>query len=194
MLYLRTVINENQIYIVVDIETDGPVAGLYSMLSIGAVAVTKDGELGSFYKKLLPLEDATQDPRTMAWWDTQPVAWREVTSNAEPADKVVNAFIEWVNGFNKQPVFVAHPVAFDYAAVSWYLWKFAKCNPFTNELGAPAGLDLQSYIAGKYGFNLDNSSRRNLPMWMKSGMPEHSHNALDDARGFGVILRNILNK
>ncbi len=59
--------NDNQIYVVVDIEADGPVAGLYSMLSIGAVATTKDEETSSFYRTILPLEGAAQEPSTMEW-------------------------------------------------------------------------------------------------------------------------------
>ena len=190
----QIMINEDQIYVVVDIETDGPVAGLYSMLSIGAIATTQEGGGSSFYRKLVPLEEAEQEPSTMAWWKTQPEAWKEVTTNVEPADTVMREFSKWVKDLGKRPVFVAHPIAFDYAVVSWYLWKFTNDNPFTDEYGAPITLDLTSFIAGKYGVTLDKATRKNLPDWMKAGMPEHSHNALEDAKGFGVILRNILNQ
>lgn len=85
-------LEDNQIYIVVDIEINGMVAGEHSILSIGAVASTKDTEVDSFYKKLLPLEDLTTDPETMAWWKTQPEAWQEATTDAEPAADVIAAF------------------------------------------------------------------------------------------------------
>jgi DNA polymerase III alpha subunit (gram-positive type) len=187
-------IEDDQIYVVVDIETDGPVAGLYSMLSLGAVATTKEEEVSSFYRKTLPLEGAAQEPSTMEWWKTQPEAWREVTTDAQPAVVVMNEFCEWVEGLGKKPVFVAHPVAFDYAVVSWYLWKFVNKDPFTNEKGASRTLDITSFIAGKYNRNLENSKRTRLPESLTKGMPEHSHNALDDARGFAVVLRNVLNE
>jgi len=32
-----------------------------------------------------------------------------------------------------------------------------------------------------------------IPEWMKQGMPEHSHNFLEDAKGYATTLRNILN-
>jgi DNA polymerase III alpha subunit (gram-positive type) len=185
---------EKQIYIVVDIEADGPVAGLYSMLSIGAVATTSEKEIARFYRKLLPLEGASQKPSTMDWWATQPEAWKEVTEGAEPAEGVIKDVCDWVESFNKKPVFVAHPIGFDYSMVTWYLWKFAQKNPFTDEEGGSITLDLSSFIAGKYRLDLDSANRRKLPEWMKEGMPEHSHNALDDAVGYGVILRNVLNK
>lgn len=187
-------IDDDQIYVVVDIEADGPVPGLYSMLSIGAVATTDANELDSFYKKIEPIPDAFQDPETMAWWRAQPEAWAEVTHEAIPAVEVMNEFIDWLESLGKKPLFVAHPVALDYTFVSWYLWKFTNNNPFTDEGGAPIGLDLSSFISGKFSLSYKKSKRKGLASWMKVGMPEHSHNALDDARGFGVILRNVLNK
>ena len=185
-------IDDDQIYVVVDIEADGPVPGLYSMLSFGAVAMTKDGEQGTFYKKVTALPGAVQHPATMQWWETQPVAWQEATTNAEDPSLVMDEFCNWLSDLGKNPVFVAHPVAFDYAFISWYLWKFAGKNPFVNEKGASITLDLTSYISGKYSQSLTKSMRSNLAEWMKNGMPEHSHNALDDAKGFAVILINIL--
>jgi DNA polymerase III alpha subunit (gram-positive type) len=183
-----------QLYVVVDIETDGPVAGLYSMLSIGAIATTKNEEVASFYRTLQPLEGAKQDVSTMAWWRTQPEAWEEVTTNTRPAEEVMREFAQWIEGFGVRPIFVAHPIAFDYAVVSWYLWKFTDDNPFADEQGATLTLDLSSYIAGKFGLGIEKAHRRHLPGWMKEGMPDHSHNAMEDARGYGVILRNILNR
>lgn len=119
-------------------------------------------------------------------------AWKEVTTNAEPPEKVMSDFVDWLEGLGKQPVFVAHPTGYDFAMVAWYLWKFPHKNPFTNKQGAPVTLDLSSFIAGKFGGTLEQSKRTNLPDWMREGMPGHSHNALDDARGFAVILRNVI--
>lgn len=187
-------IDDDHIYIVADIEADGPVAGLYSMLSLGAVATTKDKEVGNFYRTIEPIEGAVQDPSTMAWWKTQPKAWQEVTTDSQPAVKVMAEFCQWLQQFNKKLVFVAHPVAFDYSIVSWYLWKFAGRNPFAGKTGAVVTLDLSSFIAGKYNLELTKAHRQHLPTWMKAGMPEHSHNAMEDARGYGVILRNILKR
>lgn len=189
---MLAMIEESQVYIVVDIEADGPVPGLFSMLSLGAVATTDEREISSFYQKILPLSGASQEPSTMAWWKTQPEAWAEVNSDAKPAHKVMSDFVEWLDGLGKKPMFVAHPVSFDYTFVSWYLWKFTGGNPFVNGFSAPVALDMSSFIAGKFGLSYSDSMRSNLPEWMRLGMPEHSHNALDDAKGFSVILRNVL--
>ncbi|HEY4161297.1 MAG TPA: hypothetical protein VGM08_04515 [Candidatus Saccharimonadales bacterium] len=130
----------------------------------------------------------------MEWWQTQPDAWEEVTTNTQPAEIVMKEFRKWVEGFGVRPVFVAHPIAFDYAVVSWYLWKFTGGNPFADEHGATVTLDLSSYIAGKFDIPLEKAHRKYLPDWMREGMPAHSHNAMEDARGYGVILRNVLKK
>lgn len=185
-------LDDGQIYIVVDIEGDGPVPGLYSMLSLAAVAITEDEQVGTFYQKLKPLTEAQQDAETMAWWKTQPEAWQEVTTNPQPAEKVMKQFDAWVKSFKKTPVFVAQPVAYDYAYVSWYLWRFTGNNPFSDSKGASQTLDLTSFIAGKFGLSLLAARRANLPEWMKKGIPKHTHNALDDALGFSIILQNIL--
>lgn len=185
-------IEPGEIYIVVDIETDGPVPGLYSMLSLGAVATSDIDEVDSFYAKLEPLQEASQDRSTMAWWETEPEAWHEVTTDTMPAEKVIKKFTKWLDELGKKPVFVAHPIAFDYAFVSWYLWRYVNKNPFANSNGASRTLDLISFIAGRFDRTLNKSRRTNFPTWMKQGMPEHSHNALDDARGYAVVIRNIL--
>lgn len=89
-------LEKNQIYIVVDMEADGPVPDLYSMLSLAAVATNGNEEVGAFYRKILPIEGASQEASTMAWWQTQPEAWKEATSDAEPAKKLCETL---PNGF-----------------------------------------------------------------------------------------------
>ena len=64
------------IYVSTDIETDGPVAGKHSMLSIGSAAYLADKELlGTFSANLETLPASVPDPKTAAWWATQPEAW-----------------------------------------------------------------------------------------------------------------------
>jgi DNA polymerase III alpha subunit (gram-positive type) len=184
-------LNDDQIYVIVDIETDGPVPGLYSMLSIGAVASTAEKEVTSFYRKVLPYEKAGQDSDTMEWWKSQPEAWKEVTADALSPEVVMKEFFDWIDALNAKPIFVAHPVGFDYVFVSWYLHKFAQ-NPFEDYSGVIRILDLPSFAAGKLNIPLSKSARPQLPDPLKIGMPEHSHKAIDDARGYGVILRNLL--
>jgi DNA polymerase III alpha subunit (gram-positive type) len=187
---------ENQVFIVVDIEADGPNPGYNSMLSIGAVATDQTETVDKFYAKIQPLDELTPNADTMRWWQTQPDAWAEVTTDAQPAEQVMRQFLTWANQFH-EPIFVAHPIAFDYAFVEWYMVKFLDQNPFKlhkDDVFCLNTLDLQTFIAGKFGLSLWQAHRTNLPNWATEGMPEHSHNALDDAKGYAAILRNALNR
>lgn len=185
-------INENQIFVVVDIEADGPSVGLHSMVSLAAVATTATEEVARFYRKLQPLQDAKRDPTTTSWWDLHPEAWKEVITDAQFASKVMVDFYNWVIELGKEPIFVSSPIGLDYTFVSWYLFRFAPSNPFMSEKNAIRTLDIRSYIAGKFNFTFDNSSRLKWPSRLIENMPEHTHKAIDDAVGYAVILRRLI--
>ena len=185
-------INEDQIFIVVDIEADGPAPGLNSMLSLAAVATTPKRETAQFYRKLLPLDSSAPDPGTALWWQSHPEAWKEVSSDQEPAAIVMADFYNWVVSLEAEPIFVASPIGLDYSFVSWYLFRFSSRNPFMNESNAIRTLDIRSYIAGKYQLSFNDSSRAKLPVSLTEGMPAHTHRAIDDAVGYAYLLRKIV--
>lgn len=185
-------LEDNQIYIIVDIELNGLTPSQHSIISIGAVASTVDQEVDSFYKKLLPLDDLSTAPETMDWWKTQPEAWQEVNTDAEPAATVIEAFREWVKSFGKSPIFVASPLVLDYPFIKWYLHRFGGEQLFEDSEPVQRTLDLASFTAGKLNIPLARARRMQLPPEITRGMPEHSHKAIDDARGYGAILRNVL--
>lgn len=184
-------IDDDQIYIVVDIEADGPAVGLHSMLSLAAVASSPTHEMGRFYKKLQPLPGATPDSDTAEWWSRYPEAWEEVCTDQEPPQKVMQDFCNWVISFEKQPILVANPVSLDYTFISWYLFRYAH-NPFMDKKNAIYSIDLLSFTSGKYNRTFNNSRRAKLPTLLDEGAPRHSHRAIDDAVGHAVRLRNIL--
>jgi len=185
-------LEDNQIYIIVDIELNGLTPGEHSMLSLAAVASTADEEVGSFYKKVQPLEELSADPETMEWWKTEPEAWQEVNTDAEPAATVIEEFRKWTKSFGKSPVFVASPLILDYPFIKWYLHKFGDEQLFEDFEPVQRTLDLASFTAGKLNTPLAKARRMQLPPEMTQDMPNHSHKAIDDARGYGVLLRNVL--
>lgn len=129
----------------------------------------------------------------MTWWATQPEAWAEVNVDAEAPEVVMKDFCKWVEDLQKQAIFVASPTAFDYGFVGWYLEKLVGKNPFCDPItGNMRTLDLRSFIAGKYGLSFDNSTRTKLPASLTEGMAEHTHRAIDDAAGYGFLLRTVL--
>src|SRR4051812_6811424 len=67
-----------EIYVSTDCETDGPIPGPHSMLSVASAAMTADGQiLGTFSANLQTLPGAAGDPKTMAWWAENQAAWDE---------------------------------------------------------------------------------------------------------------------
>jgi hypothetical protein len=185
-------ISNSHIFIVVDIEADGPAVGLNSMLSLAAVATTANEELSCFYRKLSPLPDASPDPVVTEWWNTHPEAYMEATTNPEPPELVMKDFYNWIIGLKREAIFVSNPISLDYTFVSWYLFRFARANPFKNEKNSIRALDLKSYVAGKYGLPFEKAKRIHWPEEVTKGMPAHTHNALDDAKGYAVVLRNLI--
>ena len=74
------------IFLSVDVETDGPVPGLYSMLSIGLAAFNVHNEIIWEQEiNLFPLEDASKDRKTMEWWqeEEQKEAWEHLLINQQ---------------------------------------------------------------------------------------------------------------
>lgn len=75
VLHAMLITMMNEMYVSTDVETDGPIPGIYSMLSFGSAVYLADKTLvGTFTASLTTLPGATSDPKTMAWWATQPHA------------------------------------------------------------------------------------------------------------------------
>ena len=193
------------LYVVVDIETDGPNPGSHSMLSFGAVACRAAGSqpgrgpeasADRFTVNLLPLPGAGSEPRTMAWWATEPEAWAAATRDALPAAEAMARFVDWLRGLPEIPVFAAHPVAFDGFWIDWYLRRFTGHRlfkgPYDGErLFQDAALDIPSLAVGVLGMEPAQAITKPYPeAWF--GGHAHTHCALDDARGYAALLQQLL--
>ena len=168
---------KDEIYIVVDIEADGPIPGPHSMLSLAAVACRAEGEmLGEFTANLETLPGATADPVTTAWWAGFPEAWRAARVNSRAPTLVINEFQDWVNAFPGKPVFVGYPAGFDFMFVQWYLLRLTGRTPFRH-----AALDIKTLAMVHLHSDYRNAVKSRLPPQWTAGLP-HTHVALDDAR------------
>jgi hypothetical protein len=175
-----------------DIETDGPLVGVHSMLSLGSVAFDHEGrEIGSFSMNLEALSEATQDPDTMKWWSDRPKAWEDARRDSRNVAEVMGAFELWVKGIanprNSNPIFLAYPVGFDYAWVRWYLLRFAGNDPFQLDC-----VDIQSYAFALMGKHFEDVGIKKLPeKYTKESPHRLPHVAVQDARIQGRIFMNI---
>lgn len=175
----------NDVFVSTDIEADGPVPGLNSMLSLGSVVYDEHGELlSTFSINLETLPEAKPDPTTSAWWQERPEAWEQARKEAQPPQSAMTAYREWLRGLEGRPICVAWPASFDFAFVNYYLLRFTGEAPFGH-----AALDLKSYamaLTARESFS--RTSKERLPdEWFTPGL-RHSHVALDDALEQGALF------
>ena len=177
----------DEIYVSVDIETDGPIPGLHSMLSLGAAAFGRDGRLmGCFSANLQTLPGMSQDVRTMAWWATQPEAWAACREAPEPPELVMPRFVAWLKDLPGRPLCVAYPAAFDFPFFQFYLKVFAGENPFGYGV-----IDIRSHAMGLLGCDYRDTRKERLPAgWLEP--LAHTHVALDDALEQGRLFCTML--
>jgi len=185
----------NFTYIVTDIEADGGTPGVHSMIAFASVAITAKGiVLGEFEATLQPLEGGATDPGTMAWWGQRPEAWLAATSNARPAEIVMQEFVAWVKQY-PNPVFAAHPLNFDAMWMNYYLRRYTKYGVtegmhVADRLFSHIGLCLRSYGAAIVGKPVTDCEADGYPPeWL--GHHPHTHRAIDDARGYANLLAKL---
>lgn len=181
------------LYVSIDIEADGPLPGINSMLSLGAAAFYAGSRtpVSTFEINLAPLEGASPDPDTLAWWAKQdPAVWTHATR--APVDPVTAmlSFTSWVNSLVGTPVMVTYPT-WDFMWVHYYIVRFLgpRGNPFG--LGA---LDIKSLALGILTdtASFKDASKHKMHPFLLEGCPPHSHRALDDAIEQGVWFVNLL--
>jgi len=177
----------------VDVETTGTCPANGELCSIGAEAIRADtlesAGLWAVNLKFTDPENYMSDPVTMQWWEQFPIEWDTHRQYpVRPYDAALK-FQTWVNSFDKQAVFVAWPVAFDFAWITDLFVKFTFINPF-----GYSPMCLKNYTLGLLGKPLALLGHRE-----EAAMPEHwivessvPHVAIYDAIAQGQTLRHIL--
>jgi hypothetical protein len=176
-----------EIYVSTDVETDGPIPGPHSMLSLGSAAYSADKELlSTFSANFDTLEGASAHPDTARWWASQPEAWAACRSNPELPATVMHRYVEWVASLPGKPVFVAYPAGFDFLFVYWYLIRFTGASPFSH-----SALDMKSFAMAVLRSDYRASTKCHMPADWFDPLP-HTHVALDDAIAQGALFCNML--
>lgn len=186
--------SKSERYVSIDVETNGAAPGVHSMIALGAAAfdpgVSDNTPVGTFYRKLFPVEGMREHPDTMAWWKTQPQAWEEVCKDRQAAIPVMHDFGLWCDEVSGDGdyrlVGVAWPAAFDFAFVSYYCHRFLGLNP----LGFQC-VDIRSYANGLARhcayFGLPQKKTRAMTGEVDTaGLRDHV--AVDDAIGQGRLF------
>jgi hypothetical protein len=180
-------------YFSIDVETDGPIPGDFSMLSFAIVeAGHHDGsrfwsadEGDGRYWELMPIS---------AKFDAEALRVNGLDRGRLSAEGLIPTLAmtqasEWVveHSRGRRPVMVASPASFDWMFMHWYFIKYAGSSPF----GHSSCFDVKTAVAVKLDRPIARSGRKSIPEWMMADIP-HSHHALDDAREQARIFGNVL--
>lgn len=168
---IHAIVNNMSIKIFVDVEASDktPITG--KLVQIGAVS--EDGQR-EYFAELWP---NTPHPDIPAL----PVVSDDAVP-LRPLREVAQEFHDWLESFNEKVVFVSDNNGYDYMWIACFFDEFGLDNPFghsSRRIG-----DIYAGINGK--INDANS-------WKRFRKTEHTHKAVDDARGnqeaFSVIKK-----
>jgi hypothetical protein len=152
-------------YIMVDVESDGPIPGDYSMISFGAVLVNESLDQ-TFYGQLSPISEKFIPEALAVSGHT-----REETLSFEEPKKVMEGFKAWIKLHSKdQPIFISDNNGFDWMFVCWYFHHFTGGNPFGH-----SSQNLGSLYKGIIKDTFKNFKHLRTT--------KHTHHPVDDARG-----------
>lgn len=152
-------------YIMVDIESDGPIPGDFSMICFGAVLV--DASLNQkFSGKLQPISDR---------WIPEALAVsgysREQTLEFDQPEEVMTGFAEWLKTVCRdRPMFISDNNGFDWQFINWYFHHFLGQNPF----------GFSSTNLGSLYKGLVRDTSKNFKHLRRTA---HTHDPVDDAVG-----------
>jgi len=160
-------------YIMVDIESDGPIPGDYSMICFGAVLV-QPGLEHTFYGKLKPISEK---------WIPEALAvsgfTREQTDAFDEPGEVMRAFAGWTKQHVRdKPMFISDNNGFDWQFINWYFHHFTGANPFGH-----SSSNLGSFYKG-----LVKDTMVNFKHLRKTA---HTHHPVDDAKGNAEALLHM---
>lgn len=161
-------------WIVVDVEADGPCPAVYSMVSFGAVVVEPD--LQRTFKGLTAPISQQWIPEALAVSDidrTQHQAYPEPSIT-------MAAFIDWLDALSsndRNRTFVSDNPSFDWQFINYYLHRFCGRNPF-----GFSGRRIGDLYAGW------KSDARKASDWKSLRRTPHTHDPVDDAKGNAEAL------
>lgn len=180
-----------EIYFSVDIEADGPIPSVYSMLSLGCGAFFEGKLVDSFSVNLHRLEGAIEDIETMEWWETQPQAWEACHKDRVDPSEGIGNFVTWVRStstkYNGKPVCVCYPAGFDFTFLYFYIRKFKYVSPFSF-----SALDIKSYASALLNLPYRETTKKAFPKEWFEGASSHTHVAVGDAVEQGLIFMNMM--
>ena len=152
-------------WIVVDVESDGPAPGKYSMVCLGAVLVEPTLSK-TFYGQTRPISDQfIPDALAISGFSRQ-----QHEAFDEPA-AVMQRFRDWIAQHSQgRPIFVSDNVAFDWQWINYYFHTYLGDNPFGH-----SGRRIGDLYCGMV--------KDSFAQWKHLRKTTHTHHPVDDAKG-----------
>lgn len=153
-------------YIVVDVESDGELLGVNSMVCFGAVVI-RDGLTDTFYARTKPLTDQYNPEALKISGFTR----QEHEQFASPHD-VMHDFGAWLRRVSiGPPTLISDNNGYDASWINYYFHRFVGSNPFgwsSRRIG-----DLYCGMVGDARAKWKHKLRKTI----------HDHNPVNDAKG-----------
>lgn len=160
----------------VDIESDGPIPGDYSMVCFGAIVVEPALDR-TFYGQLRPISEQYK-PDALA---VSGFSREETLAFPEPGG-VMRSFAEWLRSVSAdKPMFISDNNGFDWQFINWYFHHFTGGNPF----------GFSSTNLGSLYKGLVADTAKNFKHLRRT---RHSHHPVDDAKGNAEALLTMKEK
>ncbi len=157
----------------VDIESDGPIPGDYSMISFGAVIINESLDK-TFYGQIKPISDNYIEEALQVSGFS-----REETLSFDDPETVMLNFETWIKENSKgRPFFISDNNGFDWMFICWYFHHFIKRNPFGH-----SSQNLGSMYKGLVSDTFQNFKHLR--------QTKHTHHPVDDAKGNAEALLHM---
>lgn len=157
-------------WFVIDVESDGPIPPMYSMVCFGAVLV--DNKLNkTFYGKVKPISNIYQvDALSISGFS------REEHNNFNDPHDIMEEFEKWLNKNSKgRPIMISDNIAYDWQWINYYFHRYLGRNP----------LGFSGRRIGDLYCGMVNDS---FAKWKHLRETKHDHNPVNDAIGNAEVL------
>lgn len=156
--------------IIVDIESDGPAPGLFSMVCFGAV-ILEEPLHRTFYGTTAPISSAYQPEALIISGFT-----REQHEKFDDPLQTMLAFDRWIQeNCKSRPQFYSDNNGFDWQFINYYFWKYLGRNPFGHS----------SHNIGSIYKGIQRDMFANFKHLRKT---RHDHTPVNDAKGNAEAL------
>lgn len=178
-------IPKREVFISVDVETSGPIPGIFDLLSIGACIIYQPSK--TFYCELKPVSN-NSDPEALS---VTGFSLEELAKNGLDPILAMKEFDSWINNHineNEIPVFVGFNAGFDWSFINYYFHKYLGKNIF-----GFTSLDIKSLYIGVFGGAWSETKSSKMKERLNP-LINSNHNALQDALFQAELFRLILSK